>query len=72
MAKNPFAHAEDTRDMCSIPGRRKVPWGRKWQFTLPFLPGKPHRQVSLAGYSPWGRKESDTTEHSQTLKKGNF
>ena len=27
-----------------------------------FLPGKSHRQRSLAGYSPWGRKESDTTE----------
>ena len=26
-----------------------------------FLPGKFHGQRSLAGYSPWGRKESDTT-----------
>ena len=26
------------------------------------LPGKPHGQRSLAGYSPWGRQESDTTE----------
>ena len=26
------------------------------------LPGKPQGQRSLAGYSPWGRKESDTTE----------
>ena len=26
------------------------------------LPGKSHGQRSLAGYSPWGRKESDTTE----------
>ena len=33
-----------------------------------FLPGKPHGQRSLAGYSPWGCKESDTTElaHSHT------
>ena len=23
---------------------------------------KPHGQRSLVGYSPWGRKESDTTE----------
>ena len=31
--------------------------------TVPvFLPGKSHGQRSLAGYSPWGRKESDTTE----------
>ena len=27
-----------------------------------FLPGKFHGQRSLVGYSPWGRKESDTTE----------
>ena len=28
-----------------------------------FLPGKSHGQKSLLGYSPWGRKESDTIEH---------
>ena len=27
-----------------------------------FLPGKSHGQRSLVGYSPWGSKESDTTE----------
>ena len=27
-----------------------------------FLPGESHRERSLMGYSPWGRKESDTTE----------
>ena len=26
------------------------------------LPGESHGQRSLTGYSPWGRKESDTTE----------
>ena len=26
------------------------------------LPGKSHGQKSLVGYSPWGHKESDTTE----------
>ena len=26
------------------------------------LPGESHGQRSLASYSPWGRKESDTTE----------
>ena len=34
----------------------------KWQPTPVFLPGEPHRWRSLVGYSPWGRKESDTTE----------
>ena len=28
------------------------------------LTGKSHGQRSLAGYSPWGHKESDMTEHS--------
>ena len=37
-------------------------WSRKWQPTPGFLPGKFHRQRSLVGYSPWGRKESDVTE----------
>ena len=39
-----------------------IPWRRAWQPTSAFLPGKFHGQGSLAGYSPWGCKESDTTE----------
>ena len=38
------------------------PRRRKWQPTPVLLPGKYHGQRSLVGYSPWGRKESDTTE----------
>ena len=34
------------------PWSRKIPWRRKWQLTLIFLPGKSHGQRSLAGYSP--------------------
>ena len=41
-------------------------WRRKWQTTslsTPVsLPGEFHGQGSLVGYSPWGRKELDTTE----------
>ena len=40
----------------SDPWARKIPWRRKWQPTPVFLPGKSHRQRSLAGYSPWGHK----------------
>ena len=40
----------------------KIPWRRKWQSTSVFLPGKAHGWRSMVGYSPWGRKESDTTE----------
>ena len=42
---------------------RKIPWSRKWQPAPVFLPEKFHGQRSLVGYSPWGHKESDTTEH---------
>ena len=43
------------------PWDRKIPWRRKWQLTLVFLPGKSHGQRSWACHSPWGHKESDTT-----------
>ena len=35
------------------PWIRKIPWRKKWQPTPVFLPGKFHKQRSLAGYSPW-------------------
>ena len=35
-----------------------------------FLHGKFQRRRSLAGYSPRGRKESDTTEHTCTRAQG--
>ena len=41
-------------------------WRRKWQPTPVSLPGKFHGRKSLAGYSPWGLKESDTTEWLST------
>ena len=42
-------------------------WRRKWQPIPGFLPGESHGQRSLVGYSPWGRKESDTTERLHLL-----
>ena len=33
-----------------------MPWRKKGQFTLVFLPGKSQGQTSLAGHSPWGLK----------------
>ena len=36
---------------------KKIPWRRKWQPTLVFLPGEFHGQRSQAGYSSWGYKE---------------
>ena len=57
---------------CGRPGFnpwvRKTPWRRKWQPTPVLLPGKSHGQKSLVGYSPWGLKESDTTERLHSKK----
>ena len=44
------------------PWFRKIPWTRAWQSTSALLPGESHGRRSLAGYSPQGRTESDTTE----------
>ena len=43
--------------LCRAPRQR-----RQWHPTPVLLPGKSHGQRSLVGCSPWGRKESDTTE----------
>ena len=41
---------------------KKIPWRKKWLPPPIFLPGEFHGQRSLAGYSPWGCKESDRSE----------
>ena len=52
------------------------PWRRKWHPTPVLFPGESHGWRSLVGYSPQGRKESDTTErlhvhfHFLTAKLG--
>ena len=57
---------------CQRPGFdprvRKIPWRIEWIPTPVFLPEKFHGHRSLAGYSPQGRKESDTTEPQTHLK----
>ena len=45
----------------------KIPWKRKLQPTLVFLLKNSHGQKSLVGYSPWGSRESDTTEQLTLL-----
>ena len=44
------------------PWGRNIPWRREQLPTPVFLPGEFHGQRSLVGYSPWGCRESDTTE----------
>ena len=46
------------------------PLEKEWQPTPVFLPGEFHGQRSLAGYSPWGHRELNTTE--QTTQKRLF
>ena len=56
----------DVGDLGSIPGLGRFSWRREWQPTPVFLPGEFHWQRSLVDYSPWGHKESDTTEWLNT------
>ena len=48
-------------DVGLIPGPGCFPWRRKQLPTPVFLTGKSHGQRRLAGYSPWGSRESETT-----------
>ena len=61
MVKTLPAKAGKVRDRSLISGLGRSP-DRKWQPVPVFLPGESHGQRSLAGYSPWGRKELDVTE----------
>ena len=57
--KESACNAGATGDTGSIPGSERSPGGGHGN---PLLPGESHGQRSLAGYNPWGLKESDTTE----------
>ena len=50
---------------------RKDPLEKEMQASPVFLPGESHGQKSLAGYSPWGHRESDMTEQL-IMKEGTF
>ena len=63
VVKYPPANARDTGSWFD-PWVGKIPWRRKWQPILVFMPGKSHGQRSLASYGPRGHKESDMTEHN--------
>ena len=59
--KNLPANAGDIRDAGSIPGSgTSLEEGMAAHSSI--LSRKSHGQKSLLGYSPWGRKASDTTE----------
>ena len=63
MVKKLLANAGDARERERFDlWVRKIPWSREWQPPPVFLPGEFNRQRNLAGFSPWGCQESDTTE----------
>ena len=63
MVKSPPANAGQARDTGSNPVSERDPGegnGNEFQYS------RPCGQRRLMGYSPWGRKEPDTSEHSFT------
>ena len=64
LVKNLLANAENSRDTGSIPGLGRPPGvgdGNPLQYSCM---EKSHGQSNVVGYSPWGCKESEVTEHS--------
>ena len=53
-------------DLGSIPGLGRSPGGKHGNPLQNSCLENPHGQRSLVGYSPWGHKESDTTEWLST------
>ena len=51
---------QEPKEMLFNPWVQKIPW-REGNPPV-FLPGESNGQRSLAGYSPWGRRELDMTE----------
>ena len=65
MVRHSPANAGDTRDLGSIPGSGRSPRGgngNPLQYSC--MENYMDRGAWGGGYSPWGRKESDTTEHT--------
>ena len=69
VVKNLSASAGDLKRCEFNPWAGRVPWRRAWQPTPVLLPGESYGQRSLVGYSPWGCKESDTTEMTEHIQE---
>ena len=65
LVKSPPASAGDIRDEEFDPWVAEIPWRRAWQLTPVSFPGESSWKISLAGYSPQGRKELYTTEAAE-------
>ena len=66
VVKNPPANVGDIRDADSVPGLGRSSGGGHGNPLQYSCLENPHGQRSLVGYSPWSRKESDTTEQHTT------
>ena len=62
VVKNLPVSTGSVRDMTSIPGLGRFPGGGHGNPLQYSGLENPHAQRCLAGYSPWGCKELDTTE----------
>ena len=65
MVKNPSATQERQETWVLSLGQEDPP-EEEMAIHSSVLAGKSHGQKSLAGYSPWGHKELDTTERLST------
>ena len=58
---------QETLGMWVQPLGWEEPWGEEMITHTPvFFPRKSHGERSLEGNSPWGHKESNTSEHART------
>ena len=72
VVKNPSANAGDVRDRGLIPGLGRSPGEEHDNPLQYFCLENPHGHRSLAGYSPWDRKESDTTKQLSSTSGTQF
>ena len=71
VVKNPSANAGDIRDTGSIPGLGRCPGGGHGNPLQYSCLKNPHGQRGLVDHSPWGHKESYTTEQLSTAQSIN-
>ena len=57
-------------DLGSVPELGRSPEGGNGNPLQYFYLENPHGQRTLVGYSPWGRKELDTTDATEHAKTG--
>ena len=68
--KEPFCQCRRCKRYEFNPWIRKILSRRAWQPTTVFLLEESHGQRRLAGYSPWGCKELDTTKATYHARIG--